>query len=105
MTRKDDLNPRAAQALRGIVTLADKGKPTPDILKQIRSLAVDALEALNTPDPRVREMVMIVLAIQATTKIPKKVVFGVDRDLPPIVTDQGGYDWAMIRLHRLVMPQ
>jgi len=105
VTRKDDLNPKAAQALRGIVLLSDKGKPTTDVLKQIRSLAVDALEALNTPDPRVREMVMIVLAIQATTRIPTKIVFGVERELPVETIDQGGYDWAMSRLHKLVMPR
>lgn len=99
--KKTDTNTRAAQNLRGIVQIIDaKGKPSPDMLANIRSLAIDALDVLTKPDPRTERIATVLLVIRQCTEVRERKVG--DRIIETVyIRDHEGWKWAVSQAHRL----
>lgn len=98
--RKDD-HP-AIGSIRGLLHVIDtaKGKPTPGMLIDIRSMALDALMLLQEPDPRMQRIGTVMLVLRQCTEVRSKMVNGRLMESVTIV-DQVGYKWAMGEVHKL----
>jgi hypothetical protein len=88
--------------LNGIVYLVDHwdGKSPHTFIKDIRKHTVDALELLKTPDPMVRHIGFIVLALQTGTHVSERMLNGklITR---VTITDHTLYNWALAEIHKL----
>ncbi|WP_313243750.1 hypothetical protein [Stenotrophomonas rhizophila] len=88
--------------LQGVLLVLDNrsGRPTAEMLANVREMVGDALSVLNEPDPVKQRIGFVLLAIQQSTEVVVKTLRG-KRITRVTVVDQPLYHWALEEIHAL----
>lgn len=88
--------------LQGVLLVLDNrsGRPTAEMLANVREMVGDALAVLQEPDAAKQKIAFVLLAIQQSTEVVVRVARG--KELTRVtVIDQPLYHWALREIHAL----
>lgn len=88
--------------LQGVLLVLDNrsGRPTAEMLANVREMVGDALAVMQEPDPTKQKIAFVLLAIQQSTDVVVRMVRG--KELTRVtVIDQPLYHWALREIHAL----
>ncbi len=88
--------------LQGVLLVLDNrsGRPTAEMLANVREMVGDALSVMQEPDPVKQKIGFVLLAIQQSTEVVVRIVRG--KELTRVtVVDQPLYHWALREIHAL----
>lgn len=99
---KKAVKPSAISQLQGVLLVLDNrsGRPTAEMLANVREMVGDALSVMQEPDPVKQRIGFVLLAIQQSTQVAIKEVRG-KRLTRVTVIDQPLYHWALEEIHAL----
>lgn len=88
--------------LQGVLLVLDNrsGRPTAEMLANVREMVGDALAVLSEPDPLKQRFAFVLLAIQQSTEVKVREVRG-KRLTRVTIIDQALYNWAIEDIHAL----
>lgn len=88
--------------LQGVLLVLDNrsGRPTAEMLANVREMVGDALTVMQEPDATKQKIAFVLLAIQQSTEVVVRVVR--NKELTRVtVIDQPLYHWALREIHAL----
>ncbi|MDX3932678.1 MAG: hypothetical protein QHC77_12165 [Stenotrophomonas sp.] len=88
--------------LQGVLLVLDNrsGRPTAEMLANVREMVGDALAVMQEPDATKQKIAFVLLAIQQSTEVVVRVVR--NKELTRVtVIDQPLYHWALREIHAL----
>jgi len=88
--------------LQGVLLVLDNrsGRPTVEMLANVREMVGDALAVMQEPDATKQKIAFVLLAIQQSTEVVVRVVR--NKELTRVtVIDQPLYHWALREIHAL----
>ncbi|WP_315386616.1 hypothetical protein [uncultured Stenotrophomonas sp.] len=99
---KKAVKPSPISQLQGVLLVLDNrsGRPTAEMLANVREMVGDALSVMQEPDPVKQRIGFVLLAIQQSTQVAIKEVRG-KRLTRVTVIDQPLYHWALEEIHAL----
>lgn len=101
-TKKKATRLSPVSQLQGVLLVLDNrsGRPTAEMLANVREMVGDALAVMQEPDATKQKIAFVLLAIQQSTEVVVRLVRGKEITRVTVV-DQPLYHWALREIHAL----